>query len=327
MTKTKLIVSLAFTVATVMPVMAQDYPSQPVQLTAPYGPGGASDLAARNLANVAPDYVGQPILVTNRAGAGGATGSAYVKNSDPDGYNLLLARIGSHSISPALKASMPYKWDDFTYLGLLEINPAACATASTKPYQSIEELRAAIEANPGAVTYSSAGVGTLHHLGGIMLLDELGFDDPGTAATHIPFQSGGAAAAAAATGQVDFVCSNISAMISQIEGGQLRPLIVTTPERVKSLPDVETASELDMPGLEALVGWSGLVGPPEMSDDLVATWADALKEVAQDERWVKQTESLGSVPMMLSPEETVAFVENQYTTFKGLIEKLNLTIE
>ncbi|MCZ0812154.1 MAG: Bug family tripartite tricarboxylate transporter substrate binding protein [Pseudomonadota bacterium] len=327
MTKTKILTGIAFATMTALPLAAQDYPSQPVQLTAPYGPGGASDLAARNLANVAPDYMGQPVLVTNRAGAGGATGSAYVKNSDPDGYNLLLARIGSHSISPALKTSMPYKWDDFTYLSLLEINPAACATATSKPYESLEELRAAIEAAPGAVTYSSAGVGTLHHLGGIMLLDELGFEDPAVAATHIPFQSGGAAAAAAATGQVDFVCSNISAIISQIEGGQLRPLVVTTPERVESLPDVQTASELGYPALEALVGWSGLVGPPGMSDEIVATWTEVLQEVASDERWVNQTKSLGSVPMMLSPEETVAFVENQYTTFRSLVEELGLQID
>lgn len=97
MTKTRLLAGMAIaalTALTALPALAQDYPSQPVQLTAPYGPDGASDLAARNLANVAPDYVGQPVLVTNRAGAGGATGSSYVKNSDPDGYNLLLARIG-----------------------------------------------------------------------------------------------------------------------------------------------------------------------------------------------------------------------------------------
>ncbi|MEQ8291296.1 MAG: tripartite tricarboxylate transporter substrate binding protein [Roseovarius sp.] len=327
MTKSKLLVGVAVAAMTAMPAAAQDYPSQPVQLTAPYGPGGASDLAARNLANVAPDFVGQPVLVTNRAGAGGATGSAYVRNADPDGYNLLLARIGSHSISPAIKSSMPYEWDDFTYLGLLEINPAACATATSKPYESLDDLRDAIEANPGAITYSSAGVGTLHHLGGIMLLDVLGFEDPAVAATHIPFQGGGAAAAAAATGQVDFVCSNISAIISQIEGGQLRPLVVTTPERVDSLPDVQTASELGYPDLEALVGWSGLVGPPDMGDEVISVWTDALQQVSADERWVKQTESLGSVPMILSPEETVEFVENQYTTFRGLVERLGLQID
>ena len=257
----------------------------------------------------------------------GATGSAYVQNADPDGYNLLLARIGSHSISPAMKASMPYDWDDFTYLGLLEVNPAACATATSKPYESLEELRVAIAETPGAVTYSSAGVGTLHHLGGIMLLDILGFEDPGIAATHIPFQSGGAAAAAAATGQVDFVCSNISAITSQIEGGQLRPLVVTTSERVDSLPEVQTASELGYPDLEALVGWSGLVGPPGLSDEVISTWTEALQKVSEDEKWVEQTKSLGSVPKILSPEDTLAFVENQYSTFRDLVERLDLRIE
>ena len=327
MTKTRFLAGIAIAAVTALPAVAQDYPSQPVQLTAPYGPGGASDLAARNLANVAPDYVGQPVLVTNRAGAGGATGSAYVKNSDPDGYNLLLARIGSHSISPALKTSMPYNWDDFTYLSLLEVNPAACATATSKPYETLDDLRAAIEESPGAITYSSAGVGTLHHLGGIMLLDELGFENPGTDATHIPFQGGGAAAAAAATGQVDFVCSNVSAIISQIEGGQLRPLLVTTQERLDSMPDVQTASELGIPGMEALVGWSGLVGPPGMDEAAVAAWTEALPKIGEDERWVNQTISLGSIPKMLSAEDTVAFVENQYNTFSGLVDKLGLQID
>nr|WP_315980346.1 tripartite tricarboxylate transporter substrate-binding protein [Aliamphritea spongicola] len=100
-----------------------EYPSKPVTLISPYGPGGAADLAARNLAAVVPDYLGADVIVTNRTGAAGVTGSAYVSKSRPDGHTLLLARVGSQAAVPAINRRIPYKWDDFTFLGLLERIP------------------------------------------------------------------------------------------------------------------------------------------------------------------------------------------------------------
>ena len=306
---------------------AQDYPGKAVNLTAPYGPGGASDLASRTLASTAPSYLGEPVLVTNRSGAGGVTGSTYVLNSDPDGYNLLLARIGSHSVSTAMKSNMPYNWDDFTYLGLLEVNPVICATSTEKPYESVDDLIAAIEENPGTLTYSSAGVGTLHQVASVLMMDTVGIESPGTAAIHIPFNGGGAAASAAATGQVDFVCSNSSPLITHLEGGKLRPLLVTTPERLDDVPDAPTVAELGYPELEALVGWSGLVGPPDLPQEVVDTWAGVLQQIKEDASWNRMTTTLGSVPRILPPDETVEFVENQYETFSELVERLDMRIE
>jgi len=310
------------------PVLAQeDYPAEPVNLTAPYGPGGASDLASRTLASTAPAYLGEPVLVTNRSGAGGVTGSTYVLNSEPDGYNLLLARIGSHSVSTAMKSNMPYSWDDFTYLGLLEVNPVICATSTEKPYKSLDDLIAAIRENPGTLTYSSAGVGTLLQVAAVLVLDTVGIEDPVNAAIHIPFRGGGKAASAAATGQVDFVCTNSSALMSGIEGGKLRPLLVTTPQRLDAVPDAPTVAELGYPELEVLVGWSGLVGPPGLPDEVVETWADVLQKIKEDKSWNRMTTQLGSKPRILSPEETVEFVENQYKTFSELVKRLNMRIE
>ena len=174
--------------------LAAEYPSKPVTLVAPYSAGGASDLASRTLASVAPTYLGQPVLVVNRTGAGGVTGSTFVNKSKPDGYTLLLARIGSQSVSPAMKANIPYKYNDFTMIGILELNPVICATASSKPYQSMKDLIDAVKANPGKLSFSSAGVGSLLHIAVPFVLDTVGVENAKTAMNHVPYKGGGQAA-------------------------------------------------------------------------------------------------------------------------------------
>ena len=116
-------------------------------MVAAYGPGGASDMATRTLAATAPTYLQQGVLVVNKAGAGGTVGSTYAFKSRPDGYTLLLARVATHAVSPAIK-NLPYKPMDFTILGLLEKNPFVCATNVEKPYKSLKDLLDAIKANP-----------------------------------------------------------------------------------------------------------------------------------------------------------------------------------
>jgi tripartite-type tricarboxylate transporter receptor subunit TctC len=319
-----LAVPLAIAAGTSM--AAAEYPTKPITLVAPYGPGGASDLASRTLASTAPAYLGQPVLVINRTGAGGVTGSTFVYNAKPNGSTLLLARIGSQTVSPAMKSKIPYEYDKFTYLGLLEINPVICATSVEKPYKSLADLKKAIEDNPGQISYSSAGVGTLLQVAAVMILDQVGIKDPIKAAIHVPFKGGGNAATAAATGQVDFVCTNSSALLGHIQGGKLHPLLVTTPERLADVPDAPTVRELGYPTLEVLVGWSGLVGPPGLPKEVVDKWAAVLQKVKADKSWNRFTTRLGSVPQILSPDETVKFVKKQYETFSSLVERLGMRI-
>lgn len=319
--------ALPLAIAAGTSIAAAEYATKPITLVAPYGPGGASDLASRTLASTAPSYLEQPVLVINRTGAGGVTGSTFVYNAKPDGYTLLLARIGSHTVSPAMKSKIPYEYDKFTYLGLLEINPVICATSTEKPYKTLAELKKAIQDKPGELSYSSAGVGTLLQVASVMVLDEIGIKDPIKAAIHVPFKGGGNAATAAATAQVDWVCTNSSALVSHIQGGKLRPLLVTTQKRLKDVPDAPTVAELGYPSLEVLVGWSGVVGPPNLPDEVVTKWADVLQKVKADKSWNGFTTRLGSVPLILGPKETVTFVNKQYNTFSSLIERLGMRIE
>lgn len=303
-------------------VAAAAYPDKPVTIVAPYSAGGDSDLAARNLANVAQKYLNQPVLVVNKTGASGVTGSNFVARSKGDGYTLLLARVGSQAVTPALQPNIPYKWNDFTFIGLLELNPYACAVRADSPIKTFADLVQRIKDKPGTLTYSTAGVGTIHGMGPQLLFERLGLEK--TAATEIPFKGGGEASTALVGGHVDFGCSNVATIMPHIQSGAVRGLVVTTPERYEGTPDVPTAREVGYPELERITGWSALYGPPNMDKAAVDTWSKVLQQVAQDKEWADTTRKLGSVPQVRPPKDTEAFAKEQFETYDGLARKLGL---
>lgn len=302
---------------------AADYPTKPVTLVSPYGPGGAADLAARTLSATAPGYLGNGVLVVNRTGAAGVTGSTSVVKGRKDGYTLLLARVGSQAAVPAINRKIPYRWDEYTFLGLLELNPFVLVVNADSPYRNLDDLKAAVAAG-AKLSYSSAGIGTLLHVAMVMTLDEFGL--PQEAMKHVPYKGGGKAAAALVGGHVDAMFQNLSGVIGNIQAGKLRALAVTTPKRVLSINDVPTVAEAGYPNLQTIVGWSGIWGPPGLPDEVVDKWVAVLGQLKTDAAWNKLTRGLGSVPSIRAPAETKAFVKAQYETFKELTERLGMTI-
>lgn len=301
-----------------------DYPAKPVTLVSPYGPGGAADLAARTIAGTAPSYLGQAVLVVNRTGAAGVTGSTTVAKGKPDGYTLLLARVGSQAAVPAINRKIPYKWDEFTFLGLLELNPFVLVVNADSPIKSLDDFKAAASGDEKP-SYASAGVGTLLHVAMVMVLDQFGL--PQDAMKHVPYKGGGKAAAAVVGGHVDMMFQNLSGVIGNIQAGKLRALAVSTPQRVAAISDVPTVAEAGYPALETVVGWSGVWGPPAMDQAAADKWVEVLGKLKDDKAWNKLTKGLGSIPSVRGPQETKAFVENQYEAFKTLAEKLGMTIQ
>lgn len=318
------VAGLSVALATGGAALAADYPTKPITLVVPYGPGGAADLAARTLSNEAPEYLGQNILVVNKTGAGGVIGSTQVAKSRNDGYSLLMARVGSQATVPAINRTIPYKWDDFTFLGLIEKNPFVLGVSAGSKYKTFQELKAAIQ-NGERLSYASAGVGTLLHMAMLILLDDL--DVSSESLIHVPFKGGGKATAAVVGGHADLIFHNLSGLSGAIDSGQIRPLLTTTPERFPAIPDTPTANELGHGGLEKVVGWTGVWGPKDLPEDVVATWVDVLSKISTDDSWLESTAKLGSVPAVLSPADTRMFVEEQVKTFSAVAESLGMVIE
>ncbi|MRU16330.1 tripartite tricarboxylate transporter substrate binding protein [Roseovarius sp. A21] len=301
-----------------------EYPERPINMVIPYGAGGATDISARTIAEPLGNAVGKPLVMANVTGAGGATGSVTVQNAQPDGYTMLFARVGSHSVSPAMKATLPYTLDDFRFVTVYEINPVACAVNPSSGIESMDDLIAKVK--EGGVTYSSSGVGSLLHLAGAMVLREFGIENPLEAATHIPLKGGGAAATAVLNGTATFICTNSSALASFVANDQLNPILVTTADPVPGF-DAPTAADLDKPALHQLVGWTGIAGPDGLPDDVAAKWGEWMAEATADEGFLEKMTARGSVIRLMDPVEANEFIQTQYETFRALVDELGMRIE
>jgi tripartite-type tricarboxylate transporter receptor subunit TctC len=301
---------------------AQTYPNKAVTLVAPYAAGGDSDFSGRNLSAVATKLIGQPVVVTNIPGASGTIGSQRVRTSAPDGYTLLVSRGGSQAITPALDSSTPYKWNDFTFISLLDFNPVVCIVKSDSPYKTFPDLINGIKANPGKLNYATAGAGTTQHLAVEVILSQLNM--PSSAAMMIPYKGAGEATTALLGGQVQFICNNLTTLVGQIKGGTVRALVTSTSNRLKDLPDIPTAREMGVSNLEQVMGWSGLYGPPGLPAEVVAKWQAVLKEVAVDPAWIRGNDTVGAIPAIRSPKDTESFAKEQFDLYSKLGTQLNL---
>lgn len=318
------IAAAACAVITAFPVLADTYPSRSITLIVPYGAGGAADVSARVLVGPASEKLGQPVVAVNKTGAAGVIGSSYVVSSPADGYTMLSARVGCQMGVPAMNKTIPYKWDDFTFIGLTETNPFVLVVPGNSKLKSFKDFEAKVKAGED-LTYASAGVGTLLHIATAVMADEMGVGLDHL--THVPFKGGGAANAAIVGGKVDFMWQSLSGVINAIEAGQLKALAITTPERFAAAKDVPTVSELGYPGMEQIIGWSAVYGPPGLPKNVVAKWTQLLESLKSDAAWVKRTTDLGNVVDIRSPEDTKKFVGKQYKTFDVSLQKLGLRVE
>lgn len=301
-----------------------EYPERPINMVIPYGAGGATDISARTIAEPLGTAVGKPLIMANVTGAGGATGSVAVQNAKADGYTMLFARVGSHSVNPAMKATLPYKLDDFRFVTVYEINPVACAVRPDSGIETMDDLIAKVK--EGGVSFSSSGVGSLLHLAGVFVLNEFGIENPVEAATHIPQKGGGEAATAVLNGTATFICTNTSALASFVTNKQLTPLMVTTAEPVVGF-DAPTSADLGKPNLQQLVGWTGIAGPAGLPDDVAAKWGDWMAEAIEGGDFREKMEARGSVIDLMGPEDANAFIQSQYEAFRTLVDDLGMRVE
>ena len=303
--------------------LAQGYPSKPISLVIPFGAGGDSDLSGRLLAQYASKYLGNATFVPlNRVGASGSIGTMQVRNAPPDGYTLLIARIATHAIFPALESKAPYKWNEFTMLSLLELNPYICAVRADSQVKTVQDLFATIRKDPGKLNFSTAGPGTSQNMASQYLLSLAGLKPIDAVGIH--YKSGGEVTTALLGGQVQFACNNATTMVSQIRAGALRGLFVTTPERLPEAPELQTAREAGVPDMEKIVGWTALMGPPGMPKEVTERWSAALASLAKDQDWQRGNSRIGGIAAIRSPAESNAFLKEQYELYDKLITSLGI---
>ncbi|HJY76236.1 MAG TPA: tripartite tricarboxylate transporter substrate binding protein [Burkholderiales bacterium] len=300
---------------------AQGYPSKPITFIIPFAAGGDSDLSGRNVAVHAQKYLHQPIVPVNRAGASGSIGTMWVKNAAPDGYTLLVARIATHAILPALESKLPYKWNEFTMLSLIELNPYICFVRGDSPIRGAADLVNTIRANPGKLNFATAGIGTSQNMASQYFMTLAGLTKDHAVGIH--FKGGGEVTTAVLAGQVHFACNNAPTVIPQVRAGALRALFVT-PARLPEIPDVPSAAEAGVPGMNAIVGWTALMGPPGLPREIVERWTDVFQRLARDPDWQQGNARLGGIAAIRSPAETEQFVRAQFELYNRLVTVLGI---
>lgn len=303
---------------------AQDYPNRTITVIAPYSAGGDADLAARNVSAALQKVLGQPVVVLNKTGGSGVIGSASAIASPPDGYTLLLGRTGSQAILPAIQPTKTkYGWEPYTFLATLELNPYGCLVNAKSDYKTFKDLADAIKSKGKGLNYGTAGLLTTNDMGPRLLFKLLNVSKEQTP-TEIPYRGTGEAAQSLLAGQTDFSCGSLGSFLGFVQGGLLRPVMVTTAKRIESMPDVPTSRELGYADMEGIVGWSALLGPPGMPADVTNKLVAAMGKIAKDEAWLAGTARTGSVPYVLSPNETKEYMRKQFELYKSLGESLGL---
>jgi len=215
---------------------AQTYPNRPVTLVVPFPPGGSTTIVARIVADRMAEALGQPIVVDNRGGAGGTIGTRAVAKSIPDGYTLLLGYTGTLAIGPTLYPNAGYDpRKDFAPVGLIGNAPNSLVVHPSFAPRSVQELIAYAKANPGAVNYGSAGVGTVSHVSGEYFATAAGIK-----LTHVPYRGTGPALADLIGGHIPMAFAPIPATHGPVAQGQLRGLAVTSAKRSSLVPDMPT---------------------------------------------------------------------------------------
>lgn len=234
---------------------ATDYPSRPVRMVVPFGPGTSTDTVARVVAEGMARQLGQPVVVENKAGGGGSIGSESVARATPDGYTIVMGTVGTHAINAALYRKLPYDpLRDFAPLALVGQTPTLLVVSASSPWRSLKDLAGAAAKAPG-VSFASAGNGTSGHLAGELLRSRLG----GTM-VHVPYKEGGLALSDVMSGQVQFMFYHPAAVLPPIKAGKLRALGVSGAQRSAAAPEVAPIQEQVGAAFD-LIAWFMLYAP------------------------------------------------------------------
>jgi len=280
--------------------LAQAWPSKPVRVIVPFPPGGGLDFFARVLAPRLQENLGQQIVVENRSGAGGMVGADFVAKAAPDGYTLLLASSAELTISQHLYPKMAYDAiKDFAPASYAAHAALLFSVHPSQPARNLQELVALARANPGKLSFASAGTGGVQHLAGEILKTAAKID-----IVHVPYKGAGPAVIDMVGGQVQMGFTALPSSIQHARSGKLRPIAVTSVKRSEAAPELPTFTELGYPGID-LVVWYAALFPARTPHEIVARMsAEINRAVGAPEikaRLLEQgVESVGTTPDQLA---------------------------
>ena len=301
---------------------AQAWPTrQPIKIIVVYPAGGASDVTARLIASKLSESLGQTVVVENKPGANGIIATEYVAKAAPDGYTLLMANLGPNAINPVVYKKLPYDAvKDFSAITLTTIVPQFIVVAPSQPINSIADPIAYSKANPGKVTFASAGNGASNHLSG-----ELFNSMAGIKMEHVPYKGDAPGLVDVMSGQVTVALPTAIAAAPYVRSGQLRALAVTSNKRLPSFPDVPTVAET-LPGFEA-VSWGGVMAPAGTPPAIINRLNAEILKILKIPEVAEKLKGFGAETVGSTPKQFDAYVKSEIAKWGKVARDNNVTLD
>ena len=303
---------------------AQDYPTGTITIVVPFSAGGPTDTVTRLIAEPMSRTLGQQVIVENVTGAGGTLGARRVAQAEPDGYTLLVHHIGM-ATSATLYRDLPYDPKTaFAPVGLITEVPMTLVGRPDFPPNTLAELVSYAKENGEQVLYAHAGIGAASQLCGMLLMQALD-----TQFTTVPYKGTGPALTDLMGGQVDFMCDQTTNTTNPIKAGSIKAYAALTKERLDALPDLPTAAEAGLEGIEIAI-WHGLHAPAGTPDEVVAKLSAALTSALADPNVVQRFAELGTAPVppeAVTPQALQEKLLSEIDRWKPVIEAAGVYAE
>jgi tripartite-type tricarboxylate transporter receptor subunit TctC len=307
------------------PALAQArYPDRPVRLVVPFSPGGATDVVGRLWAEKMKPLLGT-VVTENRGGGGGATGASEVARAQPDGHTFLFGNTSTQVLIPVIMNRPPYDGlKDFVGIYILCMAPTSIVVHESVPARTLTELIAYARANPGKLSYGSAGAGTLTNLAGELFKQLIGAPD----IVHIPYKGSAPGVADLASGHIPMMTPNVGGPLLEFHRtGRVRILAVNAERRIKAAPDIPTAIEAGLPDMVA-GNLNGLFAPAGMPQPIVEQIAEATRRIVADEEFQKLLVASGFEPVLDSgPDATRRFIVEELKRWTPIMKATGFKME
>lgn len=301
----------------VLPAQAQDkYPSKPINMLVPFAAGGSSDVIARLVGEEMAQVLGQRIVMENMGGAGGATALTRAARAEPDGYTIVIGNSGTNAASYTIYNDLKYTPADFVPVGLVAKTSPMIALKLDFPAKDLKEFLAYAKANPGKLSLGHAGVGSSNYLICRNFLKASGLD-----VALVSYRGAGPALNDLMGGQIDGVCDAATSLSGAVQGKKVKALVVATPQRLPSLPDVPTSAEAGLPAFQAQ-GWNAIFAPKGTPQPVIDKLNQALRTALSSEKLHARFKELSSVlpeKDEMSPEFVAKMVPVEIEKYKVLL--------
>jgi tripartite-type tricarboxylate transporter receptor subunit TctC len=300
---------------------SQPYPSKPVRVIVPFPPGGANDIVARIVLPKLSEQMGQSFIIENRSGAGGTTGSALVAQSRPDGYTLLIQTVASHVSNPHLYKKLPYDaLTDFVGITPMTRLVTVLTVHPSMPTRSVKEFIALAQKRPKEILFGHAGYGSFIHLNTVMLEST-----SGVRITQVPFKGGGPAVIGLVSGETQAMIAGIGDIIEHIKSKRVRPLGVSSTERVAQLPNVPVIADT-IPGFECTT-WVSILAPAATPKAIIDQLNAELGNALRDPGVASKLSGITYDPVHKTPEEFGQRLKSDYDKIGKLFREFNVKLD